>query len=49
MPLRTGTSKKTIGTNIGKLIAEGYPREQAAAIAYDKAGKSRRKKEGVGK
>ena len=43
MPLRGGSSRKSIGHNIGKLIAEGYPRKQAAAIAYGKAGKPRRK------
>lgn len=43
MPLKTGKDKKTIGGNIGKLISEGYPKKQAAAIAYDKAGKSKKK------
>lgn len=45
MPLKKGSSKETIGTNIGKLIAEGYPRDQAAAISYNKAGKSKKKKD----
>lgn len=44
MPLKKGSSKKTIGANIGELIGSGYPKDQAAAIAYDKAGKSRKKK-----
>lgn len=43
MPLNTGSSKETISTNIGKLIAEGYPKKQAAAISYSKAGKSKKK------
>lgn len=43
MPLMEGSSKKTIGSNIGKLITEGYPKKQAAAIAYSTAGKSRKK------
>jgi len=44
MPLKKGSSRDVIGHNIGKLITEGYPRDQAAAIAYDKANKSRGKK-----
>lgn len=44
MPLKQGESKEAIGSNIGKLIHEGYPKKQAAAIAYNKAGKSRKKK-----
>lgn len=41
--LKKGSSKKTIGKNIGKLIRSGKPRGQAVAIAYSKAGKSRSK------
>lgn len=37
MPLKSGSSQKTISDNIAKLIREGYPRRQAAAIAYDKS------------
>lgn len=37
MPLASGSSKKTISKNIGKLINEGYPNKQAAAIAYSKS------------
>jgi len=32
-----GRDQKTISKNIGTLIAEGYPRDQAAAIAHDHA------------
>jgi len=41
MPLKTGSSNKTISSNIAKLIREGYPKKQAAAIAYDKAEKKK--------
>ena len=37
MPLKKGRSKATISKNIRQLIHEGYPAEQAAAIAYDYA------------
>jgi len=43
MPLIGGSSKKTISKNIGTLIGEGYKKEQAVAIAYSKAGKSKKK------
>ena len=43
MPLKKGSSQNVIGHNIGKLISEGYPRAQAAAIAYDKANRKRGK------
>jgi len=39
MPLKKGSSKKTISSNIGELRRSGYPAKQAAAIAYDKARK----------
>lgn len=35
MPLREGCSQDIIQANIGQLISEGYPPDQAAAIAYD--------------
>jgi len=41
MPLQEGSSQETISENIRRLINEGYERDQAAAIAYSKAGKSR--------
>jgi hypothetical protein len=46
MPLRKGSSKKVIGENIGELIKSGRPKDQAVAIAMDKARKSKKKKKG---
>lgn len=43
MPLKKGKSQKVIGQNIGELRSSGYPADQAAAIAYSKAGKSKKK------
>jgi len=43
MPLKRGSSLATISKNIAQLIEEGYGRNQAVAIAYRKAGKSRPK------
>lgn len=41
-PLKKGSSKKTISENIRREIKAGRPRDQAAAIAYRKAGKARK-------
>lgn len=43
MPLKGGKSKKVISQNIREMVKAGYPVKQAAAAAYSKAGKSRRK------
>jgi len=43
MPLKRGSSQATISKNIAQLIEEGYGRNQAVAIAYRAAGKSRPK------
>ncbi len=41
MPLKRGSSDETIRSNIRTLRHEGYPQNQAVAIAYRKAGRSR--------
>lgn len=44
MPLKSGSSKKVIGSNIKKEMDSGKPKKQAIAIAMSKAGKSKNKK-----
>jgi len=47
MPLKKGSSKKTIAANIKKEIAAGRPQAQAVAIALSAAKKKKgRKKNG---
>lgn len=43
MPLKKGSGKKTISTNIRTLRHEGKPQKQAIAIAFSLAGKARSK------
>jgi hypothetical protein len=44
MPLKKGSSKKTISSNIREMMHSGHPQKQAVAAAMRQAGKSRKKR-----
>jgi hypothetical protein len=44
MPIKSGTSKATFEDNLKKLLSEGYPKDQALAIAYNAKKKSQKGK-----
>lgn len=42
MPLKPGSSDEVVSDNIAQLVNEGYPQDQAVAIAYHNAGRGRK-------
>jgi hypothetical protein len=46
MPLKKGSSRKTVSANIKELIKTGRPQKQAVAIALDEARRTKKKRKG---
>jgi hypothetical protein len=44
MPLKKGSSDKTVSSNISELRHSGYEEDQAIAISMSQAGRSKKKK-----
>jgi hypothetical protein len=44
MPLKKGYGRKTVSSNIRRLVREGKPRRQAVAIALSMARTARRRR-----
>lgn len=45
MPLKKGSSEKTVSSNIRELLKSGYPQKQSVAISLESAGKSYKDKD----
>lgn len=41
MPLKKGSSRKTVSANVKELMASGRPQKQAVAISLRQAGRSK--------
>jgi uncharacterized protein YoaH (UPF0181 family) len=44
MPIKRGSSQKTVSGNIRKLTSEGYSQAQATAIALSEASRAKKKR-----